>query len=346
MASDKPGPFDPILKQPAEAAERDRGVVYVVGTIIGLALLLLILVLPPISVLSRGGGGSSASGETAANSDSYGSTIRSGMPKLPGGLVAASALFDLSAPPDKRGASHLTVTLKEKQSDQHALGLYTYADNKWQRLSDVTLVASGAAARGDVSALPGNVAVLKRSRASLQVAGSIPAGTTLDKRAEPSLTVLHPLVFIPSDQGDLAGTPPAVPPASYKVVPGIVGLNGEVVNSILRSSEVRTKHASTIADTVRTSNFAGIDVDYRNVNEGLKDQFTDFITQLQKALHADGRTLTLTLPMPQSQGGTVNTGAFDWQKLGTLADTIELVGDLDQEVFFQNTEAALQYVTD
>ncbi len=346
MATEKPGPFDPILKQPAEPAERDRAVVYVVGTIIGLALLLLILVLPPISVLSRGGGGSSASGETAANSDSYGSTVRSGMPKLPAGLVAASALFDLSAPADKRGASHLTVTLKEKQSDQHALGLYTYVDSKWQRLSDVTLVASGAAARGDVSSLPGNVAVLKRSRASLQVAGSIPAGTTLDKRAEPSLTVLHPLVFIPSDTGDLAGTPPAVPPASYKVVPSIVGIYPDVVNTILRSSELRATHASNIADKVRTSNYAGINVDYRSVNSDLKDQFTDFVTQLQQALHADGRTLTLTLPMPQAQGGNINAGAYDWQKLGGLADTIELVGDLDQEVYFQNTEAALQYIAD
>src|SRR5438874_2826996 len=348
MVSDKPGPSAPPLRQAAETApEHDRAVVYFVGTIIGLALLLLVLVLPPISILSRGDGGSSASGASASDSNSYGSNARSGMPKLPAGLVAVSPLFDLSAPADKHGASHLTVgPLNHKESDQRSLGLYTYTDNKWQRLSDVTLVSGGAGAKGDVSSLPANVAVLKRSKATLQVAGSIAAGATLDQRAESSITVLHPLVFTATDTGDLAGTPPAVPPAAYKVVPGIVALNPDVVDNILRSSELRTKHANAIADAVRQGNFAGIDIDYHSVNESLKAQFTDFVTQLQKALHNDGRTLTLTLPVPPVAGGTPNTGAYDWQKLGSLADTIELTGDLDQEVYFQNTEAALTYITD
>ena len=71
MASDKPGPFDPLLRQAAETTpEHDRAVVYVIGTIIGLALLLLVLVLPPISILSRGGGDSPASGASASDSAS------------------------------------------------------------------------------------------------------------------------------------------------------------------------------------------------------------------------------------------------------------------------------------
>ena len=63
------------------------------------------------------------------------------------------------------------MPLREKQTEQRSLALYTYVDGKWQRLSDATLVASGEAARGDVGALPGNVAVLRRSKATLQVAG-------------------------------------------------------------------------------------------------------------------------------------------------------------------------------
>ena len=56
MASDKRGPFDPLLTEAARPPAPDRAAVYVIGTIIGLAILLLVLVLPPISVLSRGGG--------------------------------------------------------------------------------------------------------------------------------------------------------------------------------------------------------------------------------------------------------------------------------------------------
>ena len=346
MASERKGPFDRILKttESEEPGQRDRAPVYIVGTIIGLALLLLILVLPPISILSGGGGSKIPSGP--GDADTYTSTVRGGIPKLPAGLVAVSALFDLAAPQDQRGASRITVPLKEKQTEQRNLGLYSYVDGKWQRLSDAQLIAGGEAARGEVSALPGNVAVLKRNKASLQVAGSLPAGTTLDKRAEPVITTLHPIVFLPADNGALAGLPPAVPPAGYKVVPGVVAPSAEVVDNILRSSELINKHSAAIAETVKNGNFAGINIDYRNVNPSLKDKYTTFAEQLAKALHADGRTLTLTLPMPMSEGGTMQAGAYDWEQLGKAADTIELAGELDQELYFQNTEAALNYIVE
>lgn len=351
MASERRrGPFDRILSVASDPAERrvpDRAAIYVAGTIVGLAILLLVLVLPPISVLSRGGGGDgSAIRATPGTADSYTSTIRGGMPRLPPGLAAASALFDLSAPSDQRGASRITIPLKEKQSEQRTLGLYSYQDGKWQRLSDVALIAGGEAARGDVSELPGNVAVLKRNKTTLQVAGSLPAGTTVDPRAAALLTVLHPVVFLPAADGTITGTPPSVPPTAYRVVPTILPFTPDVIDTILRSAELQARHATAIADAVKQGNYAGINVDYRNVNAALRKQFTDFVTLLQKDLQADGRTLTLTLPLPLNDGGTVQSGAYDWEALGKLADTIEVAGGLDQELYFQETEAALAYITE
>ncbi len=346
-SDDKHGPFDRILKATTsdEPGQRDRAPVYIVGTIIGLALLLLILVLPPISILS-GGGGSSKIPSGPGVADTYTSTVRSGIPKLPAGLTAVSALFDLAAPEDQRGASRVTVPLKEKQTEQRNLALYSYVDGKWQRLGDAQLVSGGAAARGEVGALPGNVVVLRRSKAALQVAGSLPAGTNLYKQAEASITTLHPIVFVPADTGAIGGQPPAVPPAGYKVVPSVVAPTPSIVDDILRSSDLTGKHASAIADAVKSGNFAGIDIDYRSVSPSLKDRYTAFVSELAKALHADGRTLTLTLPMPASEGGAMQSGAYDWEQLGKLADSIELAGEIDQELYFQNTEAALAYITD
>ncbi len=348
MATQQRGPFDRILKTSGDGPEPqgpDRAAVYVAGTIVGLAILLLVLLLPPISILSRGGGEPGIP-SGPGDADTYTSTVRSGMPKLPAGLVAASALFDLAAPEDQRGAAKITVPLKEKQTEQRSLALYTYIDGKWQRLSDATLVANGEAARGDVGALPGNVAVLRRSKATLQVAGSMPAGTTIDERAASVITTLHPIVFLPTDDGSIVGQPPAVPPAGYKVVPGVVAPNAEVVDNILRSSDLQANHAAAIADQVKQGNFAGINIDYHSVNPTLRTQFTTFVGLLNKALHADGRTLTLTLPMPTSENGTMQSGAYDWSELGKFADTIEMAGELDQELYFQNTEAALNFITD
>lgn len=349
MEEQRRGPFDRILRPgDGEGAQApDRAIVYVGGTILGLALLLLILVLPPVSILSRGDGAAgSALRDGPAIADRYTSSVHSGIPKLPAGLVAASALFDLAAPEDQRGASAVTVPLKEKESDARNLSLYTYVENRWQRLADAQLVGGGAAARGEVSELPGNVVVLRRSQATLQVAGSLPAGTTIDERASSAITVLHPIVFIPADTGEIAGNPPAVPPANYKVVPSIVAPSPEVVDNIMRSTEARSRHAQAIAAAITQGNFSGVNVDYRSVNSTLREQYTEFVEQLAEALHQDGRTLTLTVPMPATQDGAVDTGAYDWERIGAAADTIEMTSTLDQDVYFQRTEAALDYVTE
>ncbi|MEX0750706.1 MAG: hypothetical protein WD359_07835, partial [Dehalococcoidia bacterium] len=289
MASEQRGPFDRILKTttPPPAGEperRDRSAIYIGGTIIGLAILLLVLVLPPISILSGDGSADIPSGP--GDADSLSSERRGGVPKLPAGLEAVSGLFDMSAPEDQRGASAITISLDEAQTDARNLALYSYIDSAWQRLSDVTLVANGDAVRGELGALPGNVIVLRRSATLLQVAGSIPAGTNIDPGAEAVLTTLHPIVFIPADDGALAGEPPAVPGPAYRVVPGLVAPVPEVVDNILRSTELRPAHATAIAAQVTQGNYAGILVDYRNVNETLGEQYTDFVRQLADALHA------------------------------------------------------------
>jgi spore germination protein YaaH len=137
-----------------------------------------------------------------------------------------------------------------------------------------------------------------------------------------------------------------VPPASYKVVPGIVAPDPEVVDTILRSSDLRAAHVAAITEQVQDGNYSGISIDYRSVNPTLKEQFTSFVEALNEALDADGRTLTLTLPMPARSAGDIDTGAYDWEKLGTAADSIEIAGEVDQELYFQNTEAALDYAVE
>lgn len=350
-SSEQRGPFDRVLRTtdgssggPPEGP--DRAAIYVAGAIIGLGILLLILLLPPISILSDGGGSEGDISDKPGIADTYTSTIRSGMPKLPEGLEGASAMFDLAAPEDQQGASRVTVPLNEKQTEARNLGLYTYVENKWQRLSDVSLIAGGEAARGDVNALPGNVAVLKRSQSSLQVAGILPAGATVNEEAESSLTVLHPIVFLTAPDGTLVGTPPAVPPAGYEVVPGVVTLDPAIINDILRSSESQATHATHIADTVREGNYQGINLDYRSVDPNLREQFTKFVEVVAQALEADSRSLTLTLPMPLNSEGAIDEGAYDWAALGKLVDVIEVAPpDLDQDVYFQRSETALEYIT-
>ena len=341
MSSQKPGPFDPLLTDAAHPPTPDRAAVYVIGTIIGWRCCCWCSCCRRCRYSAAAAATAQAASSEPGTASTYTSTVRSGIPKLPAGLVAASALFDLAAPQDKRGGSRLTVPLKDKQTDTRSLALYTYVDSGWQRFRMRRSWPAARRREGEVSALPGNIAVLRRTKASLQVAGILPAGTTVDKNGATVLTTVHPLTFIPVATGDIAGQPPAVPPASYTVVPGVVAPDAETVNALLRASDARAHHAAAIADAVKQGNYAGIDIDYRSVSPTLKEQFSQFVDQLAQALHADHRTLTLTLPMPAEQNGSIDPGAYDWQKLGQSADSIEIAGELDQELYFQHTEAAL-----
>jgi spore germination protein YaaH len=42
----------------------------------------------------------------------------------------------------------------------------------------------------------------------------------------------------------------------------------------------------------------------------------------------------------------MRTGAFDWEALGALVDSIEMLAEPDQELYFQRTEEALDYVVE
>jgi hypothetical protein len=84
----------------------------------------------------------------------------------------------------------------------------------------------------------------------------VPAGATVDDRGASALTVVHPLAFLPTADGSIIGERPAVPPASYRVVPAVIEAVPEAVDTILRSSDLRAAHVAAIAGTVE-GNFHG-----------------------------------------------------------------------------------------
>ena len=117
--------------------EGDSGLLRVIGVIVGLAVVIAVLVLPPISILDDGdGGGDSGLGiQTSARDD---------LPPLPDGLVALSALYDLSVPAGVTGPVALTVRLQTEPETQANLGFYSFDGGQWTRLGAVTPTAGTA----------------------------------------------------------------------------------------------------------------------------------------------------------------------------------------------------------
>src|SRR5690606_14901058 len=71
-------------------------------------------------------------------------------------------------------------------------------------------------------------------------------------------------------------------------------------------------------------------IDYRGLDPEYRDQFSLFVRELARALHANGHSLTVIVPAAEegAVGEPWNTGAYDWRAIGRYADYVQvLVGE-------------------
>ncbi len=333
------GPFNRIL-QSEPLKDRDRAAVVIVVLGIVLGLVLLILVLPPVSIFSD-----DDSGETGPVSGQ----IVDDMPPPPAGFEAVSPLIELDSvePVGPNVHPRLTVNLSVSVSDNELVVLYTYDGDSWRRLGEAVPLADGNAVQAEVTVLPANVAAFRPVEQTRTILGSLPAGSDLDPNALVGLTTLNAQGLRPGADGSVIGT---VPPndLGIPVAPTILAASSadaQTVNSILASPELRATHVQALLDLATNGSFAGVDLDYRTIDAGNEDAFTSFVESLSSGLRREGRTLTLTLPLPIRDGGGWNTQNVDWEAIAPLVTAIKLPPVVEQDRYVIEMEGALGFLT-
>jgi spore germination protein YaaH len=341
------GPFDRLFRS---RFERDPAPLIIGGTIIFLAILIVILFLPPLSLLGGGGGG----GTSPPAEVGCGITARlvDQVPNLPEGLVALSPFYELNVPPgaEEEGCLLHTISLNTPTQDASNLAFYTYRDGTWVRLAAASLTADGAAAEAELTQIPDNLVVLRLAAAAYVALGSLPSGSTVDPAAEGLLSVVSPVDYVPTSDGSIVGTATSLPTdAGFDVFPTIAAVEGEAasaVNAILGDSGLTKSHIEAIVSLAESSNFQGVDIDYRQVDARVSGQFSQFIADLAQELHKTGRKLSITLPLPSVRDSNVDTGAYDWQRLGSAADYVKILPESDQSLYRSRMYQVLRHATD
>ncbi len=330
MAPRPEGPFDRLLRS---KPERDPAPFIIGGTIALLALLIALLFLLS-SVLSGGDGGKkveSVEGLVAELSD---------MPGLPPGLTAASDFVKFTA--EKDLAATIEMKLKDQSESAADLGFYTYSDGRWQNVSAVRLSQNGKAGAAEFTPVPANLAILRAGNRSYQIAGSLPAATTLHPDAR--VNIISPRDYTPKADGSVQGQAAnAQQSPGVLLIPTIVG-SGEseasAVNQILGDDALRQKHIEAITSLVSAEKFAGIDIEYTAVDTARGQAFTEFVKALAEDLHRNGARLSLTLPP-----STDERQPYDWKTLGEAADMIKLLPVNDPASYWSKMPAALDRLT-
>jgi len=344
----EPGPFDEILEPEGETQDRSASIIFIGMGIIG--LILLLLVVSPFSLIGGGDGGGGDSASNGSGGNGGKSALTGAAPKVPSGYEALSRLFDdLEQPSGTEPPYALTVNLLQPVSDGRNLGLYTFKNGTWERLASATLVNNGAAVSGEVSQMPGNIAVLRLTSSAVQVTGFLPGEASLDSAAMTILTTVNPVDFAPQADGKLAGAARALPQSNGNIVPTVRAATPEqedAVNSILASPSLQQEHITALVQLALQPGNAGVDIDYPKVNTARKADFTAFIKVLAEQLHQANRTLSVTLPTPVKSGVSWDTGAYDWTELGTRADLLKLTPIEDPSAYYKRMDEVFSYLRD
>ncbi|MEZ4501381.1 MAG: hypothetical protein R3C39_02015 [Dehalococcoidia bacterium] len=340
----RPVPPPPEAAAPPPARRRsfaatiedgDTALLRVVGVIVVLAIVIAVLVLSPLSPLGDGG-----------SSDGVTTRARADLPELPAGLVARSALYDLSVPDSVVGPVTMTVRIDETPTNVQNLALYSYDGGTWQRLGSAQLVGDGSA-EGVVDHVPGTIAVVERTALAHQLAFIVGPEGAPDPAAGGDGIVAVPAAFPALDaEGQPTvldvegGSLGAAFASGHPVYLGVTVRDGEdasIVDAILGSPDLIDLEATRIAEAASSQGVAGVYLDYRGFDPAFGAEFSSLSKATADALAPSGIALAVAIEAPGDNG----TAGFEWRELASSADSLWLHGPADGDEYYSTLEAAL-----
>jgi HAD superfamily hydrolase (TIGR01509 family) len=120
------------------------------------------------------------------------------------------------------------------------------------------------------------------------------------------------------------------------IVPSITdGMPSGQMAAILADPAQRSAHVGALVDFVEQGGYDGVDLDYESFafKDGrgswatTRPNWVDFVTELAARLHADGKTLAVTVPWIGASGGEDDPGywVYDYAAIADVADHVRIM---------------------
>ena len=346
----------------------------IAGFIVVLALILVGLFLPPISLGTRlglGGGQETAvataeattavstelpEGVTLTTSDgapvgvsrmaavdlgtTAGGALAAAAAALPADSVVGDAYvlsFNGDAP-----TGQIAVPLPSGLTDVADIDLRGWDGRTWAYVPG--LIDTDA---GQVTAIEGTLPqalVLVRTSPNTQPIIGIelaPDATTPDD-VTALLDEVSAGALVLGESGSLSGDVAAAPEgaASYLRVTNRGAVTDQAaVTAFLNDMAMQDAQISSLVEQAKAEGYSGIHLDYQGIPAPMSAAFTDVVTRLADALHAEGLQLAITLGTPAPIGNGWDTGGQNWAALGRAADIVHVQMPLDPTAYVANGPA-------
>ncbi|MGQ9841001.1 MAG: SH3 domain-containing protein [Anaerolineae bacterium] len=274
---------------------------------------------------------------------------------IPSRLVAKSPFYYLKLRGEPPSQSTWVVPIPNDSEPYETLDIYTWdaVARRWQWLPH-TIIMEDDQIESRTNALPLSVMVFQTNpepavaSADLALAGRLPA------EARSALAEIHPTGLFLGSNGGLDGALDATFDQAggvYAVMPVIRNYDGPIVRTDLLANMLvdtgqRAAHVDALVSLVVGNLYAGVDIDYRGLDKNLRGEFNQFVKELADKLHAQGKSLGVRVEPPtQVAEDRWDTGPYDWQTLGMIADKVKIPAPVDPRAYIPGGQfdALLRY---
>ena len=257
-----------------------------------------------------------------------GEWIPSAKNNLPYYLALQSPIYTVESTGDAPSDIQFSLSLPVNVTPQ-VLDMYGWDGNEWQFIPSTK--ANGKA-NGTSSFLPEQVAVFQTIAAPPVVQVSYDVSQNFTEDVANLATIISPAGLRPSRQGTLIGSlaPGADANSGYRLMPTISNYDDpratdpETIEAIISNPSLRKNHVSQITSVASQNAYDGIFIDYRDISDDRRDDFTLFINELSDKFSDVGLLLGVAVPQATNTTGDWETGAYDWRAIGEKADYFKI----------------------
>jgi spore germination protein YaaH len=274
---------------------------------------------------------------------SAGNNLLTAAESIPPNLVMKSPYYRISVKGTSPEKVVITVPIPNESEPYNTLDLYAWNGETWDWLPH-RLIPGEDTLEATIDYLPASVVVMQTHAINPNVSTDYTPNTPLPDSIDTLVEINPQGLYLDANgeiTGDLSGLPPEIQNASFTVIPSLRNwsadgsIRSDLIDNLLIDPDARQSHIDAIVDQVERNAYQGIDIDYRGVNPDLKQEFTSFIQQLRQAL-PDTKLLSVRVDLPQQVSADEwNTGAYDWQALGRIADVVKVPTSPDPKAYTQ-----------
>ena len=269
---------------------------------------------------------------------------------IPPHLILRSPFYHIEYQRNIPETIQIKIRIPRDAGPTQVLDLYIWDGEMWAWRPSRNNV-DGNLVEATLPMLPKGIALMQSGYIPIDVSTAYHLDDPLPEEIRAVLTTISPEGFQLSSSGNIVDSGQATPSefviTALNVVPTVRNWSATdpVNNNLLADQRLRDRHIETIVDFVQQNGYHGINLDYRGIAPNLRQEYTDFLAALRQALPAD-KQLSVHVEFPKQVSADVwETGGYDWQAIGRLADVIKLPPPPDPTVYAegQQMEALLNW---